>query len=226
MKYFLYGTGTEDLVSPNSAKPRFRREWTQTFDFCTPSACLPAAHYRAESPSFKKPDGCLHPRTIPRALSCLPHPVSPRPQVQASNPMEEDKVSISTVLRQAVSVEISLSNPLNEELRFLVSLQVKKHERHNSRGKNGPRLDALKKWEIDVSSNIRILGYFLGCTIVVVLERLRSKSAAGSGRKCRSKHIYVRATLPTSHVPGTKSHLSFLHLPSPAPALFPSPGGD
>lgn len=38
--------------------------------------------------------------------------------------MEEDKVSISTVLRQAVSVEISLSNPLNEELRFLVSLQV------------------------------------------------------------------------------------------------------
>lgn len=33
-------------------------------------------------------------------------------------------MSISTVLRQAVSVEISLSNPLNEELRFLVSLQV------------------------------------------------------------------------------------------------------
>eukprot|EP00903_Cladosiphon_okamuranus_P009303 g8875.t1 len=44
-------------------------------------------------------------------------------EVQASNPLEEDKVSISTVLRQAVSVEISLSNPLNEELRFLVSLQ-------------------------------------------------------------------------------------------------------
>lgn len=40
--------------------------------------------------------------------------------------MEEDKVSISTVLRQAVSVEISLSNPLNEELQFLVSLQVSK----------------------------------------------------------------------------------------------------
>lgn len=35
-------------------------------------------------------------------------------------------MSISTVLRQAVSVEISLSNPLNEELRFLVSLQVRK----------------------------------------------------------------------------------------------------
>lgn len=37
-------------------------------------------------------------------------------------------MSISTVLRQAVSVEISLSNPLNEELRFLVSLQVSKVE--------------------------------------------------------------------------------------------------
>lgn len=34
-------------------------------------------------------------------------------------------MSISTVLRQAVSVEISLSNPLNEELPFLVSLQVR-----------------------------------------------------------------------------------------------------
>ncbi|CAN0528509.1 unnamed protein product, partial [Ectocarpus sp. 8 AP-2014] len=31
----------------------------------------------------------------------------------------EDKVAISTVLRQAVSVEISLSNPLNEELQFM-----------------------------------------------------------------------------------------------------------
>ncbi|CAN0472668.1 unnamed protein product, partial [Ectocarpus sp. 12 AP-2014] len=40
-------------------------------------------------------------------------------EVQASNPMEEDKVAISTVLRQAVSVEISLSNPLNEELQFM-----------------------------------------------------------------------------------------------------------
>lgn len=45
-------------------------------------------------------------------------------QVQASNPLEEDVVSISTVLRQAVSVEISLSNPLNEPIRFQVSLQV------------------------------------------------------------------------------------------------------
>ncbi len=62
---------------------------------------------------------------LSRPLSCSSHPVPPRTiQVQASNPMEEDKVSISTVLRQAVSVEISLSNPLNEELRFLVSLQV------------------------------------------------------------------------------------------------------
>lgn len=33
-------------------------------------------------------------------------------------------MSISTVLRQAVSVEISLSNPLQEELRFQVFLQV------------------------------------------------------------------------------------------------------
>ncbi|CAM9982386.1 unnamed protein product, partial [Ectocarpus sp. 13 AM-2016] len=46
-------------------------------------------------------------------------------EVQASNPMEEDKVAISTVLRQAVSVEISLSNPLNEELQFMVSLQAR-----------------------------------------------------------------------------------------------------
>lgn len=37
-------------------------------------------------------------------------------------------MSISTVLRQAVSVEISLSNPLNEELNFQVSLQVRAHE--------------------------------------------------------------------------------------------------
>lgn len=45
-------------------------------------------------------------------------------QVQASNPLEEDKVSICTILRQAVSVEISLSNPLDDELQFQVSLQV------------------------------------------------------------------------------------------------------
>ncbi|CAN0527596.1 unnamed protein product, partial [Scytosiphon promiscuus] len=37
--------------------------------------------------------------------------------------MEEDKVSICTILRQAVSVEISLSNPLDDELQFQVSLQ-------------------------------------------------------------------------------------------------------
>lgn len=37
-------------------------------------------------------------------------------------------VSISTVLRQAVSVEISLSNPLNEELNFHVSLQVRAYD--------------------------------------------------------------------------------------------------
>lgn len=34
-------------------------------------------------------------------------------------------MAISTVLRQAVSVEISLSNPLNEELQFMVSLQAR-----------------------------------------------------------------------------------------------------
>ena len=44
--------------------------------------------------------------------------------MQASNPLEEDKVSICTVLRQAVSVEISLSNPNDDELKFHVSLQV------------------------------------------------------------------------------------------------------
>ncbi|CAM9816093.1 unnamed protein product, partial [Laminaria digitata] len=43
--------------------------------------------------------------------------------VQASNPLEEDKVSICTILRQAVSVEISLSNPLDDDLHFHVSLQ-------------------------------------------------------------------------------------------------------
>lgn len=50
--------------------------------------------------------------------------VSHLTQVQAFNASEEDVVSISTVLRQAVSVEISLSNPLEEELRFQVVLHV------------------------------------------------------------------------------------------------------
>ncbi|CAM9871116.1 unnamed protein product, partial [Choristocarpus tenellus] len=44
-------------------------------------------------------------------------------QVQVTNPLEEDIIAINTVLRQAVSVEICLANPLNEDLLFQVSLQ-------------------------------------------------------------------------------------------------------
>ncbi|CAM9334154.1 unnamed protein product [Discosporangium mesarthrocarpum] len=44
-------------------------------------------------------------------------------EVQTSNPLEEDVVAITTVLRQAVSVEICLANPLDEDLEFQVFLE-------------------------------------------------------------------------------------------------------
>jgi len=44
-------------------------------------------------------------------------------EIQVAAPAEEDTIELFTVVRQAVSVEITLSNPLDEELQFDVFLQ-------------------------------------------------------------------------------------------------------